>query len=317
MKTDKFKRILERYSRNEATREEIVFVERYFDVKAEKASATNYNMEEVQDKVYRQIEASFQKDPATSLFKIVSHKWAIAASILVVFGAFFFSLMNFSPKQLQVSTAYGEKKEVRLPDGTMVILNSGSSLEYPEEFEEDTREITLVGEAFFDVHRDTLKPFVITTGELKTKVLGTSFNINAFQESDSTKVSVVEGKVMVYDSTQKVKEILLPNQQLQYNTKDGGYRTSEYDSYIDKAWSSNVIYFNNTTLVEAAKMLERWYDVTIEIKNVKLAGKLATGKYNNPKLNEALESLSFLMNVEFAQIAPTIYEVTPIKKAPM
>lgn len=316
MKTEAFKKILERYIKKEATQSETELVETYLDKKAEKNKVLPFNIEEVQHRLYGQIEASINKERKARPFQSAYIKWGIAASILVVVGAFFFSLVDVGPKVIQVSTNHGEKKEVRLPDGTVVTLNSGSSLSYPEQFKNDTREIALVGEAFFDVHRDTLKPFIIETGKLRTRVLGTSFNINAFQDSDSIRVSVVEGKVMVYDSME-VKEILQPNQQLKYNKRDKGYRTTRYDSSMDRAWSSNVIYFNGTSLEEATKMLERWYNVTIEISDAQLTKKLVTGKYQNPKLSETLESLGFLMNVEFKQLSPTLYEVTPIKKAPM
>lgn len=316
LKTEAFKKILERYVKKEATQSEVELVETYLDKKAEKKKAVPFNIEEVKHRLYSQIEASINREHQTDRLKNVYRKWAVAASILMVFGTFFFAFVDFSTKVVEVTTAYGERKEVQLPDGTLVTLNSGSSLRYPEKFNGDQREVALNGEAFFDVFRDTLKPFTIKTGKLRTQVLGTSFNINAFQESDSIRVSVVEGKVMVHDAM-AVKEILLPNQQLKYNKKDQGYRTSRYDSSIDRAWSSNVIYFNGTSLAEAAKILERWYNVTIEITDADLDDKMVTGKYNDPKLDETLESLGFLMNIEFRQLSPTLYEVTPIKKAPM
>lgn len=231
-------------------------VETYLDKKADKNKTVPFNIEEVQHRLYGQIEASINKERKARPFHAIYIQWSIAASILVAVGAFFFSLVDVGPKVIQVSTNHGEKKEVRLPDGTVVTLNSGSSLSYPEQFKNDTREIALVGEAFFDVHRDTLKPFIIETGKLRTRVLGTSFNINAFQDSDSIRVSVVEGKVMVYDSME-VKEILQPNQQLKYNKRDKGYRTARYDSSMDRAWSSNVIYFNGTSLEKPPRMSNR------------------------------------------------------------
>ncbi|NDV17491.1 DUF4974 domain-containing protein [Muricauda sp. TY007] len=316
MKTEAFIKILERYSKNEASREEIVLIDTYLEGKAGKNKGKASNIEKVHDRLYGQIEASLNKNQKVVPFKTVYRKWAIAASILVVFGTFFFAFMDFSVKVVEVTTAYGERKEIQLPDGTMVTLNAGSRLRYPEKFKGDRREVALNGEAFFDVFRDTLKPFTIETGKLRTQVLGTSFNINAFQESDSIRVSVVEGKVVVYDSM-AVKEILLPNEQLKYNKVDKGYRTSKYDSSIDRAWSSNIIYFNGTSLEEATHILERWYNVTIEITDADLGDKVITGKYNDPKLKETMESLGFLMNIEFKQLSPTLYEVTPIKKAPM
>lgn len=313
MKKDAFIKLLEKYAKNETTAAEEKQVDDYFNNITSKTNLSNINVEQVQNKVYNKIQKKIYKRSAKKYSKTVYLKWSFAASILLIVGYSIFSTTNFTTKQITAYTAYGQKKEVLLPDGTVVTLNSGSSIEYPEKFSNKQRTVILKGEAFFDVHRNPLKPFVIETGALKTRVLGTSFNVNAFTESDSVKVSVAEGKVMVFDQ-KNVREILLPNEQLAYNKINQGYKKFKSDSFKDYAWSNNVIYFGNITLGEAVKILERWYNVSIKISEKDLSKEIIKGKYKEQTLRQVLESLSFLLNLELQQISDTKYVITKNKQ---
>ena len=97
----------------------------------------------------------------------------------------------------KTSTERAEYKYILLPDSTQVWLNAGSTLDYPEHFDEATREVTLVGEAYFDVKHAAEHPFIIHTGQIQTTVLGTAFNINAYTDRSNIQVSVSRGKVKV------------------------------------------------------------------------------------------------------------------------
>ena len=312
MKTDEFIKILEKYSAGQATEEEKTLVEAYFDEKKAESPILNVGIEGYKNRLYRKIESSIAQDvkakPKPSYFK----QWAIAASVALALGLFLFSRYEPNPQFHLVETTLGKKQEIQLPDGTIVMLNSGSSIRYPQQFNGDFREVALTGEAFFDVARDTLKPFIVETGEVRTRVLGTSFNINAFAESDSISVSVATGKVMVANH-RLMKEILLPNEQLHYHKVTEAYRKATDKSVIDKAWTENTIHLNYKTLNEAVEVLERWFDISIEIQNAALGRKRIVGKYHDPHLETILESLSFLLNIEFTEKSPSNYIVVPKK----
>ena len=202
------------------------------------------------------------------------------------------------------------KKEIILPDGSKVLLNSGSRIEFPAYFKGEKREVSLVGEAFFDVHRDTLHPFIISTEGVKTQVLGTSFNVNAFPENDSISVSVATGKVRVSDQ-KGVNEILLPDQQLHYHKNTHAFRKAQKNAIVDRAWTLNTIHLDNKTVKEAVQIIERWFNIKIEIPDGDLAHRKIMGKYQNPELQQTFESLSFLLQARFEEITPETYRIVP------
>ena len=108
----------------------------------------------------------------------------------------------------KTSTERAEYKYILLPDSTQVWLNAGSTLDYPEHFDETTREVTLTGEAYFDVKHAAEHPFIIHTGQIQTTVLGTAFNINAYTDRSNIQVSVSRGKVKVSRGDQLIATLV-------------------------------------------------------------------------------------------------------------
>lgn len=315
MKTEEFIRILQKYENGTASFREKQLVESYFDKKtSQNSKVIPFDSVKAKKDTFAQIEANLAKEKETKF----SRYWgiAIAASIILCLGLFFGLSATPNVELQTVATAYGQKKQILLPDGTSVYLNSGSSLQYPKNFTGDTREVSLTGEAFFEVHRDEAHPFIITTSELRTQVLGTSFNINAFAENDSISVSVATGKVMVFDNSQ-MKELLIPGQKVQYNKSSKTYVRGQVqvDRFTD--WTRNIIRFDDSNLLEAIPILERWFNISIELKDSSWGEKRITGTYKNPNLSETLESLSFLLDLKFVQKSPTSYIVTNSNKSPM
>jgi ferric-dicitrate binding protein FerR (iron transport regulator) len=166
---------------------------------------------------------------------------------------------------LHVEAATGERKEVILPDSSHVWLNAGSSVDYPTAFQGGERNVGLTGEAFFDVTRDPAHPFVIRTGALRTRVVGTSFNIKAYPEDSAIAVSVVTGRVKVSSAHTSVD--LLPDQQAVYG-KSG-------DQLIARpcpgagalaVWKEGKLQFRNEPLHKVVRTLERRYGVSIGLE---------------------------------------------------
>ncbi len=159
-------------------------------------------------------------------------------------------------QELSAATAPGERKMVRLDDGSVVWLNAASRLTYPGRFTGDVREVSLEGEAFFDIARNENQPFVIKSGALKTTVLGTSFNIRAYREDKTMSVAVVTGKVRV--SSPETELHLEPNQQAVFDKKEHKLDKRQ-EMFLSEmiSWKEGMLRFRNTTFPEVAAVLKR------------------------------------------------------------
>ncbi|MEQ9290165.1 MAG: DUF4974 domain-containing protein [Cyclobacteriaceae bacterium] len=190
----------------------------------------------------------------------------------------------------------GQKIQLRLPDQTLVILNSNSQIEYPEKFSADNRTIRLVGEAYFDVIRDESRPFTVISNSIRTKVLGTTFNVRAYPDENNIKVGVIEGKVQVYNDLQaKVtfNHTLTPNQMSVINLEEKLVIKEGFDPREFVAWKEWVLEFKDQSLGYILNELEKWYDVDISIANGVDLTKSYSGSFENETLKAVLEALSY------------------------
>lgn len=238
-------------------------------------------------------------------------KFAASISILAFFlgWVYFYGETIHDPRQVATVSAtvsmvtkhvpFGQKSTLVLSDGSKVKLNAGATLEFPEKFgNSKTREVYLSGEAFFDIKRDTLRPFLIKSKDVTTKVLGTSFNVK--EDDGNVNVSVLTGKVKVFteDSNSVHNEVfLVPGQQAEYNDMHQTMRKSSTDLDDVLAWKNDVIYFDKADFSSVAYELERWYGVKIEQK--KIIGGTFSGRFKNKSLKEVLKGLSYTTHFEF------------------
>lgn len=199
---------------------------------------------------------------------------------------------KFNPK--------GQKSKVFLPDGSVVYLNSSSKLTYQQNFNPEQRLVQLEGEAFFDVVRDTLRPFIVEAGHLKTTVLGTSFNINAFESQDETQISLVEGQLKVTSAHQGDNVILEPGQSATLNKVEKRIHTGTVDYLVDIAWKDGILYFDNTPLKTAFERMEQWYGVEFHFNYQPNGQVLITGKFENEYLSNVLKSLSYSVSFNYS-----------------
>ena len=163
-------------------------------------------------------------------------------------------------------TDVNEPRYIELPDGSDVILNAGSTLEFPQSFNEQAREVYLVGEGYFDITHDPSREFIVHTGKLKTTVLGTAFNIQAYSGQDNITVTVTRGKVKVSDD-KKDFGIVNPNEQITFDRGHNYTRQRIADSHIVTAWMEKDVYFNDVTMEEVVDQLEKRFGKEIVIAN--------------------------------------------------
>ena len=198
----------------------------------------------------------------------------------------------------------GKKTQFTLPDGTRVFLNANSRLVYSSQFEDEIiRKVRLVGEAFFQVKRDTLRPFIVESGDLQTQVLGTSFNVNAFSESEIS-VAVEEGSVLLRNRTKNDNDvsILLSTHDLGVFKKDNDREQLVKTKIIDNDlfdWRNGIIHFKKADFNSIKKTLEQWYGVTFKIEREIDSKKDFTGSYANKPLSTVLDGLQFVYDFEY------------------
>ena len=167
------------------------------------------------------------------------------------------------PEMKTISTPRGKDYELVLSDGTVVLLNADSKITFPTRFTGDKRTVKLVGEAYFKVSKNKHLPFIVETGNLYTKVLGTEFNLKAYPHSD-VNVTLIKGSVAV---NAEGKEVMLkPGENAEYSeNKDIEVTTVDTEGYIQ--WKDGYFYFDNVPLIDVVRDLGRWYNVNIEIRN--------------------------------------------------
>lgn len=162
----------------------------------------------------------------------------------------------------QIKVPYKGMYEVVLPDGTKVKLNSGSVLEFSDDFQLNDRVVTLEGEAFFDVVKSEGKRFIVKTKDMDIVVLGTKFNVKSYQDDMNTYTTLVEGKVELV--SEGVITELLPGEQIVFENKTKAIDIKEVNITPIVAWSDQYFHFDNTPLEEIMKTLSRWYDLSIK-----------------------------------------------------
>lgn len=222
-------------------------------------------------------------------------KYMAAAGILFLAGLGFLFKPNVAvEKQLTFKTA-DLPKSIRLSDGSKIYLAANSLFQYPEKFEGDERAVSLVkGNAFFEVARDKKHPFIITSGEIKTKVLGTSFHIQ-FSKS-KCEVIVVTGKVNVSSKGQSVD--LIPNEEALFS--DEKLAKLPVDKFLLINWYTTDITLNETTLKQVITVLQYKYGVTFECENKAVLNIPVTVFIEkNASLQSVLKQINYITNLKF------------------
>jgi transmembrane sensor len=230
--------------------------------------------------------------------------WSAAAAVLILFSATWIVLKDRKQVNQPSPTQYislvnpeGKRNKVTLEDGTVVWLNAASTLKYPHHFSK-IREVYLSGEAFFEVHHDEKKPFLVHTPHITTQVLGTSFNIYAFK-NESEIVTVNSGKVHVGD--QKGNGLFLVRNQRSIYNGHGFNGVSTIDASGVTSWTNGTLNFNGKKLKDVTIMLKRWYGVTLKIENDKIGNMVLAGEHTNESLRDVLETLSFALHIKYRQ----------------
>lgn len=240
--------------------------------------------------------------------KVIWWEWVqrVAAVLLIpLLVAYCISYFKSEPQQAQmieVKTNPGMTTSVVLPDNSVVILNSESSLVYPSSFEGKTRNVTLKGEAYFSVTKDEKKRFVVnTSGNAQIRVYGTEFNVEAYPNDGMVNTTLVSGKVS-FVSNGRQEVIMKPGQKAVYNINKGSVSlgTAFVDGEI--AWKDGRLIFKDTPFDQVLKCLSKRYNVDFVIKRGKLHDYSFTGVFEHQRLSRILEYFRISSNIKFKYI---------------
>ncbi|WP_432670348.1 FecR family protein [Flavobacterium sp. SM2513] len=266
MKENDFKEILKKHEEGTASHEEIKLVENFFELMEHNGEGEiEYKKDlALKNRMYKAIEkkrkpkSTWSYNRAASILLMVSIGLAsLIALNLVNFNA----TKNIS--QMTKKTRGDEQTKIYLPDGSLVILNGNSTVEYPQEFTDSVRFVKLKGQAFFEVTKNPEKPFIIQTGNIATKVLGTSFSIT--QIESTVEVIVNTGLVNVSSLTESVN--LEPNQKVTYSDKAKTLRKHTGNAEITKLWWKDEVVLEKIQWKELATTLQEIYKIPFVFKD--------------------------------------------------
>ncbi|MBS1320751.1 MAG: FecR family protein [Parabacteroides sp.] len=206
----------------------------------------------------------------------------IAAVVAITLGGSYFYYQSSLEKELMamqtITVPAGQRINITLVDGTNVWLNARTSLSYPVKFGKNNRQVVLDGEAYFDVTKDKSKPFIVQTNNYNVEVLGTQFDVNAYSKTGEFETTLMSGSVKVAsasDSTQKIT--LKPNNKV--FLQDGKLHVTAVDDYNPYRWKEGLICFKNETFTSIMKDFEKYYGLTIQVKNKNVFKYVYTGKF--------------------------------------
>ena len=272
----------------------------------------------------------FEKRKRGRLLPLLLKVTAAAMVVAGLFSAINYFVTNRDSGIKTYAAVYGEKKNIQLPDGSIVTLNAGSNIKINEKYGTTTRDVYLEGEAFFEVKHDTSLPFIVHTPAMDVKALGTAFNVKAYLDEKITETSLIRGLVEVtLKENNNFKMLLYPNQKIEWQHGNAAIANSNSatakkatavnvsDSLKKKlvvtnagdikeiAWKANKLIFDDEEFDDIAVLLERWYGAKINFKDSSIRNYRFTGIFEKEDLNTVLdylkESRSFNYTIEHGE----------------
>lgn len=299
--TDYWKEWLQTYPHHSTMMTEAAVIVHQLQFKPQVLSETVIESE------WQQLQKNINQTSQPKIRRFQFIKYAVAAIFigLLAFTAFF-----YSNNETIIVTNYGENKTIILADGSMVVLNANSILKYSESIvNQKVREVTLEGEAFFDVeHKADKRPFVVHSSSFDVNVLGTSFNV--INRAEKIRVVLKTGKVQVDLKNQVLVETTASEQTQQIvNLEPGEWLESKDKSYIKQSvntliytsWKNNLLTFDNTSIQELARILKDNYGVDVIIEDKTLLKDTLTGRIPSDKLTALLKAITLSFQIDVIQ----------------
>ncbi|MBS2213816.1 FecR domain-containing protein [Carboxylicivirga mesophila] len=219
--------------------------------------------------------------------------------LMVVVALYYFNQEAPSMAQSSITVESPQNSRTRffLPDGSSGWLQAGSVLEYLQA--DGLRAVDLKGEAFFEVAKDESHPFVVSTHSFKVKVLGTRFNVEAFEAEDVSRVFLEEGSVEMLGNNNEHQAVLQPGQEYTYSSLGNTFKVAQAIAEEQISWTKGILVLKNKSLLDAAMELEKFYNVDIEIADKELEALPVYAKIENERLEEVLEITRLILPIKY------------------
>lgn len=307
MTKEELSSLINKYLDGTATGEESYLVDRFYQkIQSDEPGWEKWTEEEkriLKQRLYKSIKSRIKQKR-----KVVFMWRGAAAVLLIIIGNLFVrtivqndrdSILEPEIKASVVVTAEGRGRTVLLEDGTYVYLKKGARLTYPQSFSEKVRKVELAGEALFDVHRDTLRPFSVYSGSVTTEVLGTIFSIRAVPGQSEIQVAVSSGKVRVRDEKRELG-VLTRDEELTFDVRTKSVRMQESKPLEDQHRDPLEYKLVDVTMEEAARFIENRWRFRIDFANEGIRScKVVASFYEKDSLEEVLAILCRINNVQY------------------
>ena len=235
--------------------------------------------------------------------RVLVYYQRVAAILLipVLLAAVYWFVLKQSPEQEVMATIYspeGARTSFVLPDGSTGWLNSGSELSYPVSFKH-SREVKLVGEAFFHVKKQHGEKFQVRTHGLTVQVLGTQFDVSAYENDKQLSVVLKEGSVQILDKNAQPSYRMKPDERFVYNVDENKAIVSSVDARELTSWTDGLLQFRGEPLGEVMKKLARWYNVDIEIRDTQLKEYSFKATFKDEQIEEILRMIALTTPMKY------------------
>lgn len=206
----------------------------------------------------------------------------------------------------EITSPPGIRTQVMLPDGSKVWLNAESTIKFSVPFPVATRDVDLKGEAFFDVTKNPEKPFIVHSGQVNVKVLGTRFNCKAFENDKNIEIVLEEGKIALNTGLESTEKIMKPGDRavIEKQSGEASITNQKIGKYI--AWHTGKLVFDNTPMSEVAQMLEHWFGVEVIVQNPDILNYRFTTTFENESLFQVIELLGLSSPIRITYVPATI-----------
>ena len=211
-------------------------------------------------------------------------------------------LADMAQNSLQtVYTEKGVKSEIKLPDGSIVKLNSDTRITYPVAFAGATREVFMSGEAYFKVVGDSLRPMVVTTGKgSKIKVLGTEFNVKSYENDAVEQTTLYSGRIMLTSNKGEECKSVKPLEQVLVDAAEKTKIVKAVSVEDTRAWTHGRLVFDSTPMSEVVKILERWHGVEISVLNPKILNYKITANFESESIHQIMYIIKNVSLVDYS-----------------
>ncbi|SFD53372.1 FecR family protein [Spirosoma endophyticum] len=326
-----FDKLIEKYLAGQSSPEEESLIREWADNKLAKSNLSLSQPEE--QAIKKRIWTSIHRNALGQQPFIIRHGWlrisAVAASVLLALLTGVYLWKQPIEKRSELAIA-GRRMELRgtinvkntsekpqkitLKDGSYVVLKAQSTISYPEHFGEKTRQVYLQGEAFFDVKKDPVRPFIVHTGNLVTQVLGTSFTVKSYDEAKTIEVLVTRGRVSVYEDSEKSSQerngvILIPNQKITFDKASQKLIPSlvETPSLVQPPETRTSFVFDRAPLDQVLTTLRKAYGIEFVVESPSLSHCVFNGDLNDLPLYVQLDLVCKSINARYERRGTTLF----------